>query len=148
MKDKILGELIYDHGFEKIEELQFFSKKYNIRVALQSYDETITNEQRDAYIEFKENYDTVIEKLPNILLEYYLKIYDSFISEIVDLPEKIDKEHINEETVVKLVIPKTLYITKKGKYGLLCNCYWDQEHGIAILFEHNSLSIIEQDELI
>ncbi|MBP3255572.1 MAG: hypothetical protein J6M60_03685 [Clostridia bacterium] len=148
MNDEVFGILNYDHGYEKEEEIIFFDKSYKIIISVQSYDKTITEEQRKSYKMFKENYNEIIKKLPPILLEYYLKIYDEFIELYFKVPEKIDKKHINEELIVRLIKPRTLFIDKKGKFGLLCDCIWDEEHGIAILFTDNSLSIVEQDELI
>ena len=150
MEDDVLGKLVYDHNFEKEteEELDFFGKIYNIRVVLQSYDQIITDEQRKAYVEFKNNYEETIKKLPKVLLDYYLSIYDEYIDAIFNVPEKIDKDHVNEEIVVRTVIPQTLFITKQGKYGLLCKCIWDEEHGTAIIFNGNNVSMGDQDELI
>lgn len=53
--------------------------------------------------------------------------------------------------IFKYVIPKSLYIkrnTKKRTVALLCNYRFDEEHGLALIFENEKLTHIgTQDDI-
>ena len=56
------------------------------------------------------------------------------------------------ENIFKYVSPKTIFVPrddKKKTVAILCDYYFDEEHGIAIVFENGLLKrIVEQDDVI
>lgn len=91
---------------------------------------------------------------------YYYFINDS--SELQKSKDKliayIEKNYKNEldgkniENIFKYVIPKTLYIssnTDKRLVAILCDFRFDEEHGLAIIFEKEKFKrIASQDEIL
>jgi hypothetical protein len=147
IKDPIFGEMVYDYSWEKKEECSIFGREIELGVVAKAYrGQEILNVQRDAYVKYKENITNYMMRVPEVLLQYYLDNYEQ-IASTIEIPDKINKENINKELIVKLIRVNTLYIDRKGRYGWLCDCAWDNEHGICILLS-NGISIVEQDYLL
>lgn len=147
VNDPVFGEMVYDSSWLKVDELSAYGKEIELRIVAEAYKgQEILEVQRNAYAEYMKNIVTYLRDVPEKLLEYYLNNYEQ-ISSTVNIPERINKSNINKELISKLIKIKTLYIDRKGRYGWLCDCAWDNEHGICILLS-NGISIEEQDYLL
>lgn len=146
VNDPVFGEMTYDYSWEKTEEFSAFGRDVEIHIVAKAYSgQEILEVQRNAYVKYMNNIPTYLKDVPKKLLEYYLNNYEQILS-TVNIPEKINKSNINKELISKLIRIKTLYIDREGRYGWLCDCAWDNEHGICILLS-NGISIEEQDYL-
>ncbi|HEY9061743.1 MAG TPA: hypothetical protein VIO64_14715 [Pseudobacteroides sp.] len=146
--DEAFGKMEYDSSWVRIEKYTILGRQLDVRIVAQAYEgQEILEIQRKAFLEFQNRFSQLEQDIPDKLLEYYLNNYES-ISEMIEIPEKIDKDHINRDLIIKLIKVRTIYFTRKGQYGYLCDCAWEQEHGIAIIFTNNEISIDEQDVLI
>lgn len=146
VNDPIFGEMTYDYSWKKTEEFSAFGRDVELQVVAKAYKgQEILDAQRKAYVEYKSSVPTYLRDVPEKLLEYYLASYEQ-IASTINIPEKINKSNINKELISKLIRIKTLYIDREGRYGWLCDCVWDNEHGICILLS-NGISIEEQDYL-
>ena len=146
INDPVFNEMTYDHGWEKKE---WFRKnvagdKIELRIHCQAYSSSektqeITEQQRLAYLKFK-------------------KDIADFGSCQIRLGAAIERYAERNNIELPLIAPNTLYISRNGGYGLLCDCNWDKEHGCAVIFTNGddglyndvpaSIYIGEQDELI
>ncbi len=148
IKDPVFGIMTYIHSWERSETQEFFGKSLSVRVVAEAYEgQDITEEQRTAYQRYVENKENSLKEVAPTLLKYYLDNYKN-ISVNVNIPEKINKDNINEELIVKLIKVRTVYFDRKGQYGWLCDCIWDEEHGICILLSENTIKIAEYDYLL
>ena len=148
INDSVFGEMIYIHSWERCETQDFFGKILDVRIVAEAYEgQYITDEQRKAYQRYVRNRENFLEKVAPTLLKYYLDNYEN-ISSNVNIPEKINRDNINEELIVKLIKVRTVYFDRKGQYGWLCDCVWDEEHGICILLSGNTLTIEDYDYLL
>lgn len=152
VNDPVFGEMSYDHSWETTQTILLWGKEHKIRIAARAYNnDPVNDSQRASYTEYKAKESEYERLIPDVLLDYFKENYDE-ISEMVDLPEKYRLENISRDIVIKLIKPKTLFFAPDGGYGFLCDCAWDPEHGIAIIFPYKdkekSLRIGDQDELI
>lgn len=148
INDNVFGEMRYEYSWEKDEKLTAFGSEKTIKIVAEAYTgQGILDIQRDNYKKYKEQLNCVLPKIPGILLKYYQDNYD-IIASYIDIPEKINKENINEQLIVKLVRIKTLYFARNGRYGWLCDCAWDEENGISIVLSDKEPIVKEQDYLI
>ena len=150
--DPVFGEISYDHSWEKSENVSLWGKDHSLRVVARAYNsDSINDRQRAAYTEYKANALEYEQQIPGALLDYYKANYDD-ITAMVELPDRYKLENITKEDVIRLIKVKTLFFETDGRYGYLCDCIWDREHGIAILCEHTNgdtyVRITDQDELI
>lgn len=148
IEDLVFGTMEYDYSWVKTENVSMFGKDYEIRIVAEAYtNQDIIDVQRDSYLKYKKEYLEYVKKVPEVILKYYLDNYE-IIASAVNIPERINKKNINRELIVKLIKIKTLYIDRKGNYGWLCDCAWDNEHGICILLSDDEICIKEQDYLL
>lgn len=146
--DKVFGEMNYDFAWEKTVEKKIFGKERVCRIVAAAFPgEEINDYQRNAYLDYKTNEKRYFDMIPSALLNYYIDNFES-ISEMVNVPEKMDKDHINKQSIVRIVKLKTLYFDRKGRCGWLCDCIWDQDNGICILLKPSGVEVTSQDVLI
>ena len=120
-------------------ELKIWGRKLKINIDMDCIDdEVITPIQEEtisAFLAEKKAIDNVLPKVK----EYCLK-------------ESELKDQDSIENIFKYVVPKTLFVPrddKKRTVAILCDYYFDKEHGIAIVFENGHFkSIKQQDEVI
>ena len=148
INDEVFGEMSYDYAWEQSKKDIIFSKLSDYKVVAQAYPgDSITDAQRKSYKEYKQKEESFWKQIPDQLLLYYLENYET-ISELVNIPERLDKNHINRDSITKLVRLNTLYFDREGRYGWLCDCAWDKEHGICIILSDDSITIDVQDALL
>lgn len=146
--DIVFGQMEYANSWVKTEMQFFFGRELLVRIVARAFaDEEISEEQRLAYKRYLDNQNEYIRNTPSVLLAYYLDNYD-YIESTVEIPDVINRENINEELIVKLIKVRTIYFDREGQYGWLCDCAWDEEHGICILLSDPIISIQEQDYLL
>ena len=144
--DSVFGEMIYDHGWEKDETIIVSGKEQPIKVVVAAYEgQGILDIQREQYLNYQEG--NSIEKIPGVLLRYYIDNYDS-IAENMVIPDRIKKDNIDELFIMNLIRINAVYFARNGRYGFLCDCAWDEEHGLCIVLSDGEPRIEEQDYLI
>lgn len=148
IEDSVFGVLDYDEYWEKTEELQFYTRTYQVRIIVETFEKMdILDVQREAYKLYEQNLSHYIEKVPEILLEYYKSNYDE-IAQYNKIPESVNYENVTKELVVKLIKIKSVYFDRKGRFGWLCDCGWDTENGISIILSDEKPFVAEYDYLI
>lgn len=146
--DPAFGEMEYNHSWVKKESISLFGKSYEIRIAAEAYKgQEILDVQRQSYERYQSEYPEYIAEIPDVLLDYYISNYDS-IASVVDIPKQINRENITRDLIVKLIRVKTVYFDRNGQYGWLCDCAWDDEHGISIILSTEEIFVAEQDYLL
>ncbi len=146
--DIVFGNLQYNHSWKKKEDLFLKSENRQIMVVVEAYaNQEILDIQRQQYLIYQQKKNEYVNKIPKVLLRYYLDNYD-LISMEMDIPEMINKENINEQLIIKLIKINDVYFARNGRYGWLCDCAWDEEHGLCILLSGKEPCIKEQDYLI
>ena len=144
--DSVFGEMIYDHSWEKDETIIVSGKEQPIKVVVAAYEgQGILDIQREQYLNYQEG--NAIEKIPGVLLRYYIDNYDS-IAENMVIPDRIKKDNIDELFIMNLIRINAVYFARNGRYGFLCDCAWDEEHGLCIVLSDGEPRIEEQDYLI
>ena len=145
INDTVFGSMSYVRSWERTDKQIFFGRELDVKIVAEAYEgQGILDVQRNAYKKYLENIDQYIRNTHKVLLKYYLDNYD-VIAETIIIPDKINKENINEELIVRLIRVKSIYFDRKGQFGWLCDCAWDEEHGICILLSDDMFCVKEQD---
>ena len=148
INDNVFGKLTYDVSYEKYETKILLGKEAEYRIVVVAYEgQEILDVQREAYKTYLDNEALYMEKIPQLLLDYYLDIYDDIL-EFCDMPKKYDKKHINTKTILDLMAIQTIIFDREGNFGYLCDVGWDDDNGIAIILSGDEITIGEEDELI
>ena len=120
-------------------ELKVWGRKLKLEIDMDCIDdEVVTPTQEETLSAFLAEKTIIDNALPKVK-EYCLS-------------EKELKEENSIENIFKYVSPKTVFVPrddKKKTVAILCDYYFDKEHGIAIVFENGKFSkIVVQDEII
>ena len=123
MNNNVFGEVQFNMGWEKKEDINLFNQTYTVTVSAAAYFDTdkITDEQEKAYGEFEK------EKI-NIL------------TNVEQLMEKIKDGE-------KRYAPSLLLFQRNGDYALLFDDVNDNEDGIAVTIRPE-YSVINTDQYL
>ena len=119
-------------------KLLIWNREFDLRVVFDSYDEEVLPIQEQALEAFLKAENTIQESKKQ--LEKYI-LNDEY-AEIEGNP--IDN-------IFKYVIPTDLYIPRTPEtrtVALLCDYRFDEEHGIAIVFENEQFKKIGEQDIV
>ena len=116
-----------------------WGRDFDLKVIFDVYeDESVLEAQEAALINFEKNADKLLNSSKDIE-KYCIKIDGDRIGKKID-------------NIFKYVMPQSILIKRTDKKRivvLLCNYRFDEEHGIAMVFENEKLCMIgTQDELL
>ncbi|SFC99637.1 DUF6985 domain-containing protein [Clostridium uliginosum] len=142
INDEALGLLTYNRGWTKEDVLKWWGHDMRLKIVVSAYEnESVNVNQRQGYLSFKEN-------LLNIS-DISLKKTKEYIQEMKNevLPY-INFDEIPDD-ILKIVKPSSILILESGSIGVLCDCSWDMEHGMAILIsDKQKIDVGPQDILL
>lgn len=121
-----IPNLVFDYGWKKTITFHYQNKPLNIDLVFDAYKgEGITDEQYSVYKKFTQNQTNYEAQINKIMLDY-----------------------INENQLKNAQVDiKTLLIKRDGAFGLLADCSWDIENGIAILLSPKQEIVVQDDFL-
>lgn len=120
-------------------QLAVWGRKVRLKIDMDCIEgEVVTPVQNETLSEFLSDKNRLDKVLPKV--EQYC------------LSERELKTEKSIENIFKYVSPKTIFVPrddKKKTVAILCDYYFDEEHGIAIVFEDGKYKgIVEQDDVI
>jgi hypothetical protein len=124
IQDPVFGEINVKQGWQKKELLQFWNTPVSFKIKAAQYgNKEISDIQRKNYQYFIDNIEMISLKTKDEIAKYMAINKDSIVP---NLPSGVSFSPEN------LVIPKTLIFFADGQFGILFDCEWDNEHGLAI----------------
>lgn len=124
------GKLDYDFGDIKSKTLDIQIDAYDINESLDRSEEILKN--------FFDNWSIIKSDITEEVYEYYHKIrkklgYDIEVNEFY--PDITDKSEIaNMIEIIGITISSDIY-----ECGIVCNCTWEEEHGLGIRLVNNKV---------
>ena len=119
-------------------KLLIWNREFDLRVVFDSYDEEVLPIQEQALEAFLKSENTIQESKQ--LLEKYI---------LNDEYAEIEGNSI--DNIFKYVIPTDIYIPRTPEIrtvALLCDYRFDEEHGIAIVFEDEHFIEIGKQDIV
>ena len=119
-------------------KLLIWNREFDLRVVFDSYDEEVLPIQKQALEAFLKAENTIQESKKQ--LEKYI---------LNDEYAEIEGNSI--DNIFKYVIPTDIYIPRtpeKRTVALLCDYRFDEEHGIAIVFENEQFKEISEQDIV
>ena len=146
--DEVCGLLFRGYaGWEKIEVVRLAGSVYTMPVTIRTYDDPVSDKQRESYKKFLKLNTTQWEEIKDITLDYYLEGYDNFM-EYIDIPDCLKRENVDRENVVKGLLEFTeLFIKTNGRIAWLCECPTTDD-GLAFEFTNGEIDLISQIDII
>ena len=125
MNDKIFGEMQFNVGWYKIENITLWGNLYTFKIRVSAtIDELPNDKQQQAYLSFKENINEISEKSLGLVNDF---LQDN-ISEITEefgqpLPTKL----------TDVLIPNQVLFFKSGKIAVIFDVAWTDENVVLLL---------------
>ncbi|HHE3604222.1 TPA: hypothetical protein ACPDW5_000054 [Pasteurella multocida] len=121
-----ITDLVFDYGWRKPIIIEFYGVDIEIELVFDAYkNEGINSKQEESYNLFLSNKENYEKKIISLLNEY------------------IENNKIENAEVQA----KTILFNYDGSFGLLCNCSWDIENGIAVILYPESKVVIQDNFL-
>ena len=119
-------------------KLLIWNREFDLRVVFDSYDEEVLPIQKQALEAFLKAENTIQESKQQ--LEKYI---------LNDEYAEIEGNSI--DNIFKYVIPTDIYIPRTSEtrtVALLCDYRFDEEHGLAIVFENEQFKEIGEQDIV
>lgn len=118
--------LSFEYGWRKPIAFKLNKQDFVIDCVFSAFQgESITDEQKNSYKIFTNNHSNFELQAVELLKDYI----------------------ITSNIINPVVQPTALQFNRDGEFALLCNCSWDEEHGIAVTL-HPQQKVIMQDEFL
>ncbi|MGO4531476.1 hypothetical protein AB4Z30_20550 [Paenibacillus sp. 2TAF8] len=143
---ELFGEISYDLYWSGQQKIKMFGKDIALILSVDGNEEGEFHfVQKEAYTNFIGNMDDIMTKVEAAIFEYYQEVYMEY-REMVgeDEGDKIAPIIENKEELDRLIEPTQLIIRRVRKngvrrIGLLFNCTWEIEHGLAVKIEDEEI---------
>ncbi|WP_319779968.1 DUF6985 domain-containing protein [Maridesulfovibrio sp.] len=130
--DQAFGEMHYNYSWETKVGLNIWDQMYSIKIVANDPDEAgITSKQRESYNEIKTNISNIITQHEDNIRDYCNTVFD------VKMPD-----------MQSVILPKSIVFQRDGSWGILFDCAYDPEHGLAIYFVKGKTFVGSQDDFL
>jgi len=146
--DELFGELTYNYCWEGKTVLNIFGTDQEVFLLINGNEgEEITANQKQAYIGFQQNSAELMRKTENAIFNYYLDVFQDYQARLQDaeLIKKNAPTITRVDELIDLLKAQTLLIDydfcdgKPIRMGILFECTWEPEHGVAVRIENGQI---------
>ena len=132
LEDKVFGKLEYRHSWIRKEILKWNNVDCIVKLIAQAYTgDDVLESQRNMYLEYVKNIDSIISKAMPILNEY--------------CKETFKIEILSDDDLFALLTPKTILFERDNSWGILFDLELDDENGIAFFIIDNEIKVGPQE---
>ncbi|MGM0715519.1 DUF6985 domain-containing protein [Brevibacillus parabrevis] len=142
LNHELFGEISYDLYWSGQQKIKIFGKEKVIILSIDGNENAeFQDAQKEAYINLVDNMEYIITKAEEGIFDYYQEVYMEY-RDMVEAEEadKIAPIIENKEELGNLVEPTQLIVRRVRnngirRLGLLFDCTWNIEHGLAVKIE-------------
>ena len=151
----IFGELYYNYGWYKEIELNLFGKLQKMELTIESEEDAqFETTQIEAYKKFIQQKSKLLKNCEKDTYKYYQEICsdyrDRFGNRSKDKLAPIVKTQndLNNLIEPKQLLFPTVFGSDIREFGILCECTWEVEHGLAIKYQNEEIVEIGDQDII
>ncbi|MFZ5986974.1 MAG: DUF6985 domain-containing protein [Bacillota bacterium] len=151
IQDEVFGTLEYKVNWERPYEINVFGRKEDVILSIEGEeDEELEDGQRKSFLEFIKNLDAIIFDAEYKLYEYYINNYLEFSEEVWGRKAPYIKSKEELGNFVKPYMIRFPYTFGRDikVFGILFDCPWDDEAGVAVKFVNDKIEVGKDDILI
>lgn len=155
MDHVLFGKITYDLYWSGQLKITIFGKKSSVILSIDGNENGDFQEaQKQAYCNLLGDIDRIMAQTEEAIGSYYRKIIME-CGEEEGAGEADEKSSVNidKEQLRHLVVPTQLIIRRvrndgNRRIGLLFDCTWDDEHGLAIKFENEKIVEVGLQDIV
>ncbi|MEC0179970.1 hypothetical protein P4H61_00450 [Paenibacillus peoriae] len=155
LNHELFGEISCDLYWSGHQEIKIFGEKRKVILSIDgNEDGEFQDAQKEAYINFLNNMESILTKAEESIFDHYQEVYMDYRDMVGEEDtDKIAPFINNIEELVKLVEPTQLIIRRIRKngirrIGLLFNCTWEIEHGLAVKIEDEEVTEVGFQDIV
>lgn len=135
LNDPVFGKMEYKHSWHRPQSVNWWNNQdLTVKITAHAYTGSgITEQQREAFSEYLQEIDSVINNSLSILNEY--------------LQSSFDIDYSQEEIFTHLT-PRTVLFFENSSWGILFDADMDIEHGIALYKKDEKWKAGPQDDFL
>lgn len=132
IEDEVFGMMEYKHSWTRKEILKWNNTDYIVKLTAQAYSgDDILSTQRDMYLQYVENIDSLFSKALPLLHDYCSKA--------------LAVTSLTDNKLKSQLVPKTILFERDNTWGVLFDFALDQENGLAIFLINNEIKVGPQE---
>ncbi|MFF2484344.1 DUF6985 domain-containing protein [Paenibacillus sp. NPDC058071] len=155
IKHETLGELIYNYGWKRDVNIILFGYEETVILNIDAEDDAkFEDAQVSAYQAFFNDKDRLLNLAEDAILNYYLEVYEDYRQQLGEkFADKMAPIISTKDEISKIVEPKQLifpmvFDEDVRQVGLLLECMWEPEHGLAVKFEDEEVVEVGFQDII
>lgn len=138
LNDLVLGELTFDMWWSREYEITVFGRKYLVPLIVQTFDDDgISDNQREAFLEFEKNKSSIISSMEMAILAYYKENFSPNANTIEDV-----------STLVELLKIKILSSDDMRELGFIFNASFDPELGVGVFVVNENIEEVDVQDIL
>lgn len=152
---EVFGNINYDYGWVKESNMYCWGEKRLIKVIIDAEEDAdFESNQEEAYKIFFSNYNNFIAKAEKAVFKYYQEICSDYRDKLSDDDKDKNVPIVtSEKDMVKLVKPKQIFFPMTfdkdvREVGILLDCTWEIEHGLAVKFQNEEIVEVGYQDII
>ena len=132
INDEIFGKMTYKHSWTRKAIASFWGRDTEVNITAKAYvGDEILQSQRDMFITYEKDVSEVINNATPEIIEYCKTTFM--------LPNLVNDD------LIKALTPRSVLFQRDDSWGILFDCKWDEEHGVAIFIINDQISVGPQD---
>jgi hypothetical protein len=154
IKDEAFGELRFEHLWVGDYRLQLFGREYPVRLLVEG-DEGVPVEpaQREAYLRFEKRKDQLLKQAEDALFAHYQEVAPEYRAQFGRRADELAPELRDKQELARLVEPKEIFFQESYKpdrrvVGLLLECSWEPELGVAVKFVNEAVDEVGPQDIV
>ncbi|MEK3951074.1 MULTISPECIES: DUF6985 domain-containing protein [Paenibacillus] len=155
LNHELFGEISYDLYWSGQQEIKIFGEKRMVILSIDgNEDGEFQDAQKEAYINFLNDMDNIMTEAEKSIFDHYQEVYMDYRDMVgEEEADKIAPVIKDIEDLGKLVEPTQLIIRRVRKngirrIGLLFNCTWEIEHGLAVKIEDEEITEVGFQDIV
>lgn len=152
--DETFGVIEFDYYWEGSTEIEIYGKRRTIKLSIDGDDGgEFQDEQKTAFTNFNSRKKELLELAEIEIYKYYLSVYEEIRDMVGESADDVAPHINNKEDISRIVTPKELLVRtvhNNGirRIGLLFECTWEPEHGLAVRFENENITEVGFQDII
>lgn len=142
------------HWWEGNREVIFFKKNIKVNIGINGKDNAVFEQtQIDAFKNFFNNIEKILLEAEKAIYSYYQEVCPDYRDRLEDSADEFAPIITSNEEVASLVqLTEVIFPWSFGKdvreIGLLLNCIWEPEHGLAVKFVNEEVVEVGYQDIV
>jgi hypothetical protein len=150
----IFGRITFDYSWEREQEINFFGKKSLITLVINGEEDTdFEQSQINSFINFMANKNKYLAEAEKEIFKYYQEVCPEYRDRLGDTADEFapivssNEEIGNLAELTQIIFPYS-FGKETRKVGLLLNCTWEPEHGLAVKFVNEEITKVGYQDIV